>query len=217
MKLMQKNSIAIECYLPSEISSELLIDIEAFTQSIDSSLPDNHIEKNHLNWLNLELYVVFENKEELELGDTRMYEWDLVYTTKGVKYVKLDEAHAKLTEARAEIETLRNGSHLEKLRIRETMDLLLQRDGLIRKLNNARAEIFRLSGSLDVGDRVIASSEHKLAAARAEIEEVKSWMMKRLLDYRAGEKFRVDEMIDFLGGEEAVEMAERNQCREDEA
>lgn len=63
MKLMQKNSFAIKCYLPSEISSELLNDIEAFTQSIDSSLPDNHIEKNHLNWLNLELYVVFENKK----------------------------------------------------------------------------------------------------------------------------------------------------------
>ncbi len=61
VKSTRKKHYAIECYAPHEISAELLQDMEAFVQSIDPSLPANHIANNHLNWLDLELYIVFDD------------------------------------------------------------------------------------------------------------------------------------------------------------
>lgn len=63
MKHIPKYNITIKCYSPAEISSELLNEMEKFLQSINPSLPKDHIKKNHLSRLNAMFYVVFEGKE----------------------------------------------------------------------------------------------------------------------------------------------------------
>ena len=46
--------------------------------------------------------VTFTNREELR--DTRMFGWNLVYTSEGEKFVKLDEAHERITELEKELD-----------------------------------------------------------------------------------------------------------------